>query len=297
MKVHSWIKAARPRTLPLALSGTIAGSCLAYADGGFRWPVLALAAATAVLLQVLANLANDYGDFVNGKDKPGRIGPERMVQAGKITPGAMLAGMAVAGTLCALSGLALIMYAVKAAALVMAFAVLGLAAMAAAVKYTVGRDPYGYRGLGDPLVFIFFGLAGVGGTYFLHTLALRWPVLLPAAAIGFLSAGVLNVNNLRDREGDAASGKRTLPVKLGPGRAAVYHALLLACAVACAAAYVLLEPRSRWQWLFLVSLPQLFLNARAVLCCRDQMELRPELQRLSFTTLLFAAAFGLGEML
>jgi 1,4-dihydroxy-2-naphthoate octaprenyltransferase len=211
----------------------------------------------------------------------------------------MLTGIAAVGALCALSGLALLFYAFKGAAAAAAavFALLGLAAMAAAVKYTVGRDPYGYRGLGDPLVFIFFGLVGVGGTYFLHTLALRWPVLLPAAAIGFLSTGVLNVNNMRDYEADKNAGKRTLAVQLGPRRAAAYHALLLAGAALCAAAYVLLAPRSRWQWLFVVSLPQLFRNALTVLRSKDPLTLRPELQRLSLATLLFAAAFGLGEIL
>jgi 1,4-dihydroxy-2-naphthoate octaprenyltransferase len=299
MSVTLWIKAFRPRTLPLALSCTIVGSCLAASIYKFRWPVFWLAAVTTVLLQVLANLANDYGDFVNGKDTPGRIGPQRMVQSGKISPRGMLRGIAAVGALCAVSGLALILAATggTAALPLLAFALLGLAAIAAAVKYTVGKDPYGYRGWGDLLVFIFFGLVGVAGTYFMHALSLRWDIFLPAASVGFLSAGVLNVNNMRDYESDRNAGKRTLPVKMGPRKAAWYHLFLLAGALLSASGYVLLEPRSGWQWLFLLSLPPLALNARAVFACRDPLELYPELQRLSLATLLFSAFFGLGAVL
>lgn len=297
MNVTPWIKALRPRTLPLALSCVLAGSGPAAADGRLRVPVLALAALTALLLQALANLANDYGDFVNGKDGPDRIGPARMVLSGEISPGAMRAAIAAAAGLCAVSGLALILAAGGGAPAMAAFVLLGLAAIAAAVTYTVGSDPYGYRGWGDLLVFVFFGLVGVEGTYFLNTLSLRWDVLLPASSVGLLSAGVLNVNNMRDLEADSLAGKRTVAVKLGRGKAAYYHLLLLSAAAAAAAVYALLSPLARWRWLFLVSLPPLFSDALAVLRCRQPRELYPELQRLSLATLLFSAALGLGAAL
>jgi 1,4-dihydroxy-2-naphthoate octaprenyltransferase len=296
MKIKPWISAFRPRTLPLALSCTVAGSCLAAADNKFRWPVLALAALTTLLLQVLANLANDYGDFVNGKDTAARIGPRRMVQAGEISPGAMLAGIIAAGFMCAAAGAALIYTAAKGAGVapMLVFGLLGLAAIAAALKYTVGKNPYGYSGWGDASVFIFFGLVGVLGTYYLHALALRWNLLLPAAAIGFLSAGVLNINNMRDYEADKRSGKRTLAVKLGPRGAACYHLGLLAGAAAAALAYTSLTPGSAWRWLFLLAFPPLLLNGKAVLTYSEPRALAPELQRLSLSTLLFALTFSLG---
>lgn len=299
MKIKPWISAFRPRTLPLALSCTVAGSCLAAADNKFRWPVLALAALTTLLLQVLANMANDYGDFVNGKDTAGRIGPRRMVQAGEISPRAMLAGVGAAAVLCGISGAALIYTAAKGAgaAPMLVFGLLGLSAIAAAVKYTVGKNPYGYSGWGDAFVFIFFGLVGVLGTYYLHALALRWDLLLPAAAIGFLSAGVLNINNMRDYEADKRAGKRTLAVKLGPRGAAYYHLGLLAGAAAAALAYTSLTPGSAWRWLFLLAFPPLLLNGKAVLTYSGPLALAPELQRLSLSTLLFALTFGFGLLL
>ncbi len=299
MNIKSWVLAFRPRTLPLALSCTVAGSCLAAADNKFRWPVLALAALTTLLLQVLANLANDYGDFVNGKDTAGRIGPRRMVQSGEISPRAMLAGVSAAAVLCGASGAALIYTSVKGAgaAPLLVFGLLGLAAIAAAVKYTVGKNPYGYSGWGDVFVFVFFGLVGVLGTYYLHALALRWNLLLPAAAIGFLSAGVLNINNMRDLEADRKAGKRTLAVKLGPRRAAYYHLALLAGAAAAALAYTSLTPGSAWRWLFLLAFPPLLLNGKIVLTYSEPPALAPELQRLSLSTLLFALTFGFGLLL
>ncbi|MBI5743606.1 MAG: 1,4-dihydroxy-2-naphthoate polyprenyltransferase [Elusimicrobia bacterium] len=291
-----WVKACRLRTLPLALSCTITGSCLAASDHKFRWPVFGLAALTTLLLQVLANMANDYGDFINGKDGPGRIGPKRMVQSGEISPGAMRAGLAAAAALCAVSGVALIVTATRGRcpALMAVFGALGLAAMAAAVKYTIGKAPYGYRGLGDISVFVFFGLVGVAGTYFLHAFSLRLNVLLPASAIGLLTVGVLNINNMRDYEADKSAGKRTVVVKLGPRKARYYHLALLAGAAVLSTAYALLYARSAGQWLFLLSFPPLFLNGKAVISYKDPSELSPELQRLSLTTLLFSATFGAG---
>ena len=156
--MKKWIQAFRLKTLPLALANTIIGSCLAASDDGFRWAVFGLAALTTVLLQIMSNMANDYGDFVNGKDTAERIGPKRMVQSGEITPKIMLRGIIVIGFLCVVSGLALILIGTAGMDItnLLIFGVLGLAAIAAAIKYTVGKNPYGYRGLGDIFVFIFF---------------------------------------------------------------------------------------------------------------------------------------------
>ncbi|MDR0810901.1 MAG: 1,4-dihydroxy-2-naphthoate octaprenyltransferase [Paludibacter sp.] len=292
---NAWLSAFRPKTLLLAVANTLVGSAVALLDGGFRLSVFLLAAATTLLLQILGNLANDYGDFVNGKDTAQRIGPKRMVQTGKISERQMFKAIVVAGILCFLSGAALVFVSVGwDFAKIVFFGFLGLAAIAAAVKYTVGKKPYGYRGLGDIFVFVFFGLVGVGGTYFLHTLAFRADVLLPAAAVGLLSVGALNMNNMRDFTTDSQSGKRTLVVIFGQRWAKFYHLFLVAAAIICTTAFTLLNYKSAWQWLWLVCLPPLAINFYKVFTFNDNAELYPELPRISLATLLLAAGFLAG---
>ena len=299
MNIKPWIKAFRPKTLPLALSNTIMGSALAWMDGGFRSSIFLLAAVTTVLLQILSNMANDYGDFVNGKDTAERVGPKRMVQSGEITPKKMLRGMIAVGALCTIAGILLIIKGTRGIDItyLLLFGALGIAAIAAAVKYTVGKNPYGYRGWGDLFVFIFFGLVGVLGTYFLHTQQFRWDLMLPASSIGLLSVGVLNMNNLRDYELDKNAGKHTLAVLLGKRNAVLYHLFLIAGAVIFTVVFTLLNYYSDWQWLFLLSLPLLVLNLKNVFTYKNSPELYPELPRLSMATLIFAVMFFVGVIL
>jgi len=299
MKISNWLEAFRLRTLPLALSNTIIGSCLAAADDKFRWSIFGLAALTTVLLQIMSNMANDYGDFVNGKDTVERIGPKRMVQSGEITPKTMLRGIVAIGILCAVSGVALIIIGTEGIPVtnMLLFGLLGLAAIAAAIKYTVGKNPYGYRGLGDIFVFIFFGLVGVIGTYFLHTQSFRWELLLPASAIGMLSTGVLNMNNMRDYEADKNAGKKTIVVAMGVKKAAYYHLLLVGGAALLTVVYTLLNYHSVWQWLFVLSFPVLYLNLKKVFTYKNALELYPELPRLSMASLIFALTFGIGLLI
>jgi len=299
MKIKSWIEAFRLRTLPLALSNTIIGSCLAAADDKFRLSIFGLAALTTIMLQIMSNMANDYGDFVNGKDTAERIGPKRMVQSGEITPRIMLRGIIFIGILCAASGVFLIFIGTEGIPVtnMLLFGVLGLAAITAAIKYTVGKNPYGYRGLGDIFVFIFFGLVGVIGTYFLHTQTFRWDLLLPASAIGMLSTGVLNMNNMRDYEADKNAGKMTIVVAMGTRNAALYHLFLMCGAMLLAIVYTLMNYHTVWQWLFVLSFPVLFLNLKKVFTYKNALELYPELPRLSMASLVFALTFGIGLLL
>jgi 1,4-dihydroxy-2-naphthoate octaprenyltransferase len=294
-----WVYAARPNTLPLALSGTLLGSFLAAAEHQFHWIVFSLAALTSVLLQILSNLANDYGDFTHGKDTADRVGPRRMVQSGEISPASMRYAIALV-TICTLiSGIALILAGTEGTppSMKVYFAVLGIAAIAAALKYTNGRHPYGYRGWGDLFVFLFFGLAGTVGTYTLHTHQLPADVFLPGACIGFLSTGVLNVNNLRDETTDTQTGKRTFVVLMGRRGAKIYHILLLALALLSGCLYTLMNYRSGIQFLFLVSLPFLFYHGRAVIQNTRSEELNRELKNLSLSTLVFSITFGFGLLL
>lgn len=298
--IKHFIESFRPRTLPLALANTITGSALAFADGKFSWTIFVLAASTTLLLQILSNMANDYGDFKNGKDTAERIGPRRMVQAGMISPNAMLRAIVLVVVLTLASGTWLLIEGFsgvdlsESAPMILIFGVLGLAAIAAAINYTVGKNPYGYKAMGDVFVFIFFGLIGVLGTYFLHVGTLRWSLLLPAASIGALSVGVLNLNNLRDFEQDRKTGKRTMVVILGVANARLYHLALLLDAFLMTSAYTLLNYNCQWQWIFLAAFPLVFRNIRAVQSFNDYRQLYPELKRLSMASLLFALLFAAG---
>ena len=297
--IKHWISAFRLKTLPLAISNTLVGSALAVMDGGFRWSVFVLAALTTVLLQILSNMANDYGDFVNGKDTAERVGPKRMVQSGEISVPTMLKGMIVVGVLCAITGVSLIWIGTRGIDIsnMLIFGVLGVAAIAAAIKYTVGKNPYGYRGLGDLFVFIFFGLVGVIGTYFMHTQSFRWDLLLPASSIGFLSMGVLNMNNMRDYEADKNAGKRTIVVAMGERNAALYHLFLMSGSILLTVIFTLTNYHSSRQWLFLLCTPLLVLNLKKVFSYKNGLELYPELPRVSMAALVFALMFLLGIIL
>lgn len=290
------MSAFRLRTLPLSLSSIALGSFLAEGIGAFRWSVFLLAALTTLFLQILSNLANDYGDSVKGVDNADRIGPQRSVQSGAISSKSMRNAIVVFSVLSLVSGVWLILEGTVGLnqLYVFGFLALGLGAIAAAIKYTVGERPYGYSGMGDLFVFIFFGLTGVAGTYFLHTHRFDWIVLLPASAIGCLSAGVLNLNNLRDRENDKRSGKNTLVVKLGARVGKIYHLTLLIVAVSAGVIFTALNYHSPTQLLFLITLPLLFINSRAVLTNEKPRELDPQLKKLALTTFLFALTFGTG---
>jgi 1,4-dihydroxy-2-naphthoate octaprenyltransferase len=294
-----WISALRPRTLPLALASILTGGFLAKANGQFNGAVVALAALTTILLQILSNLANDYGDSQNGADSVHRQGPQRAVQSGAITPAEMKRAMWAFGLAALASGIALLLVALGFAGVwvLLAFFVLGLSAIWAAVNYTAGSNPYGYAGLGDISVFLFFGIVGVCGTYFLQTQTLPLAVLLPAAALGCFATAVLNVNNIRDIVSDKLAGKITVPVRLGPQHARRYHWLLLLLGVGAATVYVALTYHSPWQWLFLLSLPLFLFNGRQVWARQESMKIDPLLKQMAMSTLAFTLLFGLGQII
>ncbi len=298
-KLKIWIQAFRLRTLPLALSSSILGSFLAYADGKFNKTVFALAVSTTVFLQVLSNLANDFGDSQHGADNEKRVGPERAVQSGKISKTGMKQLMAVFVALSLVSGGGLIFSGIKNTdtGLIFLFFGLGFASIVAALKYTVGRNPYGYSGLGDIFVFMFFGLLGVCGTYFLHTNRFDPLLLLPAASIGLLSAGVLNLNNMRDIENDAASGKRTLVVRMGAKNAKIYHALLIVISPLLSLIYVVKTWQSVYQLMFLLSVVPLAFHLYEVLKNHVPNQLNKQLKVLALTTFFFSATYSLGIFL
>lgn len=239
--ITPWIHAFRLRTLPLALSCIGMGSVLALYHGTHRMAVSLLALLTATLLQLLSNLANDYGDAVNGADLAGRVGPERMVASGQISRASMKAAMYLFGVLSLASGVALLYIGLAGAdwSSWLGFLALGLVSIAAAITYTAGDKPYGYAGLGDLSVLLFFGFTAVLGSYYLHAGSLQPALIAPALGMGGLAVAVLNLNNMRDLRSDAQAGKRTLAVRYGAQGARRYHAVVVLVSLAALLLYAL----------------------------------------------------------
>jgi len=293
--IKTWLSAFRLRTLPLAFSCIIMGSGLAYAADQFNLTVFVLALITTLFLQILSNLANDYGDFIKGTDNDERVGPDRTLQSGLITKAKMIKAMWVIALLCSIFGVWLISEGTiglefKKAGL---FAILGLSAMGAAVKYTMGKNPYGYAGLGDIFVFLFFGWLGVLGSYFLHTHTFHWELLLPASSIGFFTTAVLNINNMRDHEADAKSGKNTLVVRIGIEKAKNYHRALIFGGITLAFVFVI--PSSQYfHYAFAVTIPLFVRFVQSIRKRNDFENFDPFLKKQAIATFIFAILFVLG---
>jgi 1,4-dihydroxy-2-naphthoate octaprenyltransferase len=221
---QAWVVAARPKTLPAALAPVVVATALAATANQFAlFPALA-AALGALLLQVLSNFANDYSDFFRGADTHERLGPVRVTSAGLISPSDLRKGMAVVIGLAGLVGLYLIYVGGWPILLV------GIAAILGALAYTGGPFPFGYYGLGDFFVFLFFGVVAVCGTYYVQALSLSWPVFVASLAVGALVTAILVVNNYRDIDTDRRAGKRTLAVRLGRQGARREYAALIGAA-------------------------------------------------------------------
>ena len=294
-----WVNAARPRTLPLATACIIMGSGLAAADGSFSWLVALFSFITAILLQILSNLANDYGDSFHGADHVDRKGPKRTVQSGLVTPARMKRAILLTSVAAIASGTLLLWFAFGANALsfTVLFVLLGAAAIGAAITYTAGKMPYGYVGLGDLAVLIFFGWVGVIGSYFVQTSRFSWGIILPATACGLLAVAVLNVNNIRDMESDRVAGKNSIPVRLGLRQARIYHWTLLTLAIVLTVVFCLLNSPSLWQYLFLLAVPMLMRNGLAIGRATDLPALNPWLKQLSMASLVFVTLFSVGQIL
>ncbi len=280
-----WIAAARLRTLPLAASSIITGSFLVPKPD---WMIFGLALLTTFLLQVLSNFANDYGDHVHGADHAGRVGPGRQVQQGTISAQVMKKAMILMAAACLISGLALLLIAFGPVQWlsILGWTGLGMLCITAAITYTAGKNPYGYKGFGDLAVLIFFGWVGVGGSYFLQTRAWDWTIMLPATAMGLLSVGVLNLNNIRDMESDRKAGKLSLALRLGWPWAGHYHAALLGTAWVMLLAFLWPQSISIQYLLFLGLLGMLLgFQVWQVYKTRPGQGIDPFLKRLALTAL------------
>ena len=288
MTARIWLMAVRPKTLSAALAPVAVGSACAEAEGAFRAGPALAALLGAVLIQIGTNLANDLYDFEKGADAADRLGPTRVTQAGLLSPKQVCAGMVVVFGLAVLAGT----YLTTAAG--WPVVAIGLASIVAGVAYTAGPWPLGYLGLGDPFVFVFFGLVAVCGTAFVQ--AQRVPLLawLAAVPVGALTTAILVVNNLRDRVEDARAGKRTLAVRFGARLARAEYAVLIG--IAYAATAVLARWHGVWALLPLLTVPLAVVLVRAVIT-RDGVALNPYLGRTALLTLLHGALLAAGIVL
>lgn len=289
-KTKNWLVAARPRTLPLALASIFMGSFLAGSVGKFDGVIFTLCCLTTICLQVLSNFANDYGDTQNGADSAERVGPLRAVQSGEISSTQMFHAILLFGVLSLAFGITLLYFAFRDNGLepFLYFLGLGLLCIAAAYTYTAGKNPYGYAGLGDISVFIFFGLVGVLGSEYMFINQLNFLNLLPAMSCGFFATGVLNINNIRDINSDTIAGKRTIPTRLGRKYALIYHWLLLQSGMLSAVLFTISHPsQSFW---YLLSFPLFIVNIVRTFQLENP---DPLLKQLALSTLLFVLLFGL----
>lgn len=289
----------RLRTLPLSVSGIIIGSCFAHYNGCLDWLVFVLAIFLTIALQILSNLANDYGDGIKGTDDKDRIGPERAVQSGKIQKEQMKEAIkkCILVVIFLTIGLIYAAFGVKHFLYGMLFLLLGGIAAYSALGYTIGENPYGYRGLGDLYVFIFFGLVSVIGSYFLHAKQLDHFVILPAICVGLLSVGVLNLNNMRDMDSDLRSNKITLAVKFGKSKARQYHFFLIIAAILISVVFSILYFTSYWNLLFYVAYIPLVVHLVKVKNANDPKDYDPQLKVLALTTFLFSLLLGVGYII
>ncbi|WP_308131722.1 1,4-dihydroxy-2-naphthoate octaprenyltransferase [uncultured Flavobacterium sp.] len=299
-----WVEAARLRTLPLSVSGIIVGSmyALAYPTANvltptevFNWQLFGFAILTTLGLQVLSNFANDYGDGIKGTDNEDRIGPKRAIQSGVISPQAMKRAIIITSVLTFISAVLLIYFAFGKTNIGYSifFLVLGLLAIASAIRYTIGNTAYGYRGYGDLFVFVFFGLVSTLGVNFLYSKELDYKLILPAIAIGFLSVGVLNLNNMRDEESDRKSGKNTIVVKIGGAKAKKYHYFLVISAMILVLVFAVLNNFQFDQYIFVVAYFPLISHLITVYKNKDPKKLDPELKKLAISTFLLSVLLSL----
>lgn len=295
-----WIHAFRLRTLPLALASIGMGTFLATSSGYFKLDIFALCALTTILLQVLSNLANDYGDSIHGADNNERKGPQRAVQSGAITKQSMQKAIILFVILALISGILLIYVAFGwSIQAFLIFGSIGVLAIIAAITYTAGYRPYGYAGLGDISVLLFFGFVAVLGSAYLYEQTINILYVLPALSTGLFSVAVLNLNNIRDIDSDKLAGKNSIPVRIGRNKAVFYHWFLLSLGFVSAMTYLIInnEKSSLMQYAIVGVIPLLLKNANAVKSLKSAEQLDPYLKQMALTTLLFVILFGIGQLL
>ncbi|AZA76707.1 1,4-dihydroxy-2-naphthoate octaprenyltransferase [Chryseobacterium sp. G0186] len=301
-----WIKAARLRTLPLSLSGIIMGAFIAkwrlYREGGiWDWKIFALALLVTLLYQILSNYANDYGDGVKGTDaKRINEAESRAVASGKITAKQMKNAVILFSALSFIATVALLYVAFIPNYMYefYIFIGLGVASILAAIGYTVGKKPYGYMGLGDIFVFIFFGLVSVCGSYFLFTKTFSWDMLLPGTAVGMMSMAVLNLNNMRDIESDKLSGKNSFALRIGFKNAMIYEMILLQLPLVLILIFLgvngFIQAQNYYVFIVMILLFPLAKLRRSIMSVKEPKELDQYLKQVGIMTFIMAILTAAG---
>lgn len=292
-KVNAWLNAARLRTLPLSISGILVGTALAATLGSTNTLIFILALFTTIGLQITSNFANDYGDGIKGTDNNERIGPKRALQSGLLTAQQLKIGIYISVVINALLVFALVYvsFGLDQLPITVVFLLLGAFAIWAAIKYTIGKSAYGYNGLGDIFVFIFFGLVSVLGSMFLYIKSIPVLSLLPAISIGLLSVGVLNLNNLRDFKSDKSVGKNTLVVKMGFDNGKKYHYTLLILSFITLLVYIFTTNGTLLRYVCLAGYIPIAAHMGKVARTTNASALDPELKKLALSTFLTALLF------
>ena len=297
-KTHAWINAMRLRSLPLSLSGIIIGSASAHYNGFWDATIFIFAILTTILFQVLSNFANDLGDSQKGTDNEERVGPERAVQSGEISQKEMKTAVVITSILSFISASILIYLASKNMTIATVWFYVGLtiASVVAAISYTVGKNAYGYHGLGDLMVLFFFGGVSVLGVYSLYAPNFDAKNILLSGFVGLLSVAVLNLNNMRDIINDAASNKNTLVVKMGSNLAKLYHTILIVSGLTLLAVFI---DSLHHTFLYLALLPSivLFLHLKKVMKTQEPKEYDPELKKVALTTFILSLFTSIGLFL
>lgn len=304
--LYNWLQAARLRTLPLSISGILLGSFIArwrlvHIGENWDWRIFALAMLVTLLYQILSNFANDYGDGVRGTDRfRDKNAEKRAIASGIISVKQMKMAVISTAILAMIMTMGLL-YTAFFPHYILEFYVfigLGILCILAAVGYTMGKKPYGYLGLGDIMVFIFFGWISVGGSYFLFTKVWSWDILLPASAIGMLSVAVLNLNNMRDLESDKLAGKNTLALRLGFKRAMIYQIVLMQLPLILVLIFLLkneLQIKGNY-YAFMVMVLFFPMTAmrRKIMKVKSPKELDPFLKQVGIITLMMAVLLAIG---
>ena len=294
-KIQYYLESFRLRTLPVSIAGVIMGSFLSSADGYSHIDLFIWALLTTLCLQILSNVSNELGDLQKGTDNEERLGPIRSVQRGVLTAKNLVGMVLIFIGLSATFGLGLIWSAFHSLSSPesLLMMILGVLAMLASIKYTYGKNAYGYIGLGDFFVFLFFGIVSVAGIYFLSTQRLSPDIFLPAASVGLMSVAVLNVNNIRDMENDARFKKKTMAVRMGEKGAKIYHLLLITTAFLLMIIFSVLQGKNIISYFYLLSIP-IFINHLKKVFQGKGENLDVQLKVQALATLLFAFLAGLG---
>ena len=284
-----WLKAVRLRTLPLSVSGILIGNSLCFQHPEFSVTLFVLMLFTAISFQIISNFANDYGDGVKGTDNENRLGPKRVLQQGLLSREILKKGIVIISLISLLLAFVLIFLAFGSNSwyYILIFIGLSFASVWAAIFYTVGNKAYGYYGFGDLFVFLFFGGVSVLGAYFVQLKTFSYPAILLSLVVGFLSVGVLNLNNMRDIDNDAFVGKRTLVVIMGAAIAKKYHLFLLIVSVSILV-YVFSSVSIRFFWIPYLAIIPLIVHFISVLKNSEPKFFDPELKKLSLSIFLLS---------